>query len=245
MLIAELGAAIMLLTRVPAVWLAGPEPINPARAVWAFPLIGAAVGAMGGLAVALGVAVHIPAPLAAVWALAAMTLLSGALHEDGLADLADGFGGGGTPERKLEIMHDSRIGSFGALALVLATAIRIFAIVALASRPVGALIVAGALSRGSMAIPLLMLGPARAGGLGSLVTGAGVRRWVCLALPLGIGAAVVPPGQAVAACGAAAVAALVVTELARRQIGGFTGDVLGGCAVVAECAGLTAMASVA
>lgn len=235
----------MLLSRVPAGWLARTDLINPARTVWAFPFVGAAIGAVGGLIIALCARAGMPPSLAAAWALAVMTLLSGALHEDGLADLADGFGGGGTPERKLEIMRDSRIGSFGALALVLATAIRISSVAALASRPVGALIAAGALSRGSMAIPLLLLEPARAKGLGALVIGAGVRRWICLALTLGIVAAVVPPGQAAAACGAAVAAALVITELARRQIGGFTGDVLGGCAVVVECAGLTAVACVA
>ena len=234
----------MLLTRVPAGWLAGAGPVDPARTVWSFPLVGAVIGAGGGLVVALCVALGMPPLLAAAWALAGMALLSGALHEDGLADIADGFGGGQTPERKLEIMRDSRIGSYGALALVLATTIRVFAIAALAGRPVAALAAAGALSRGSMAIPLLLLRPARAGGLGALVVGAGTRRWVCLALTLGVVAVVLPPGQAFGACAAALAAALVVSGLAWRQVGGFTGDVLGGCAVAAECAGLTAMACV-
>ena len=245
MLKAELGAAVMLLTRVPAGRLAGPDLVEPARTVWAFPLVGAAIGAAGGLAVALCVALGMPPLLAAVWAMAVMALLSGALHEDGLADIADGFGGGHTADRKLEIMRDSRIGSYGALALVLAVAIRIFALAALAGRPIAGLIAAGALSRGSMAIPLLLLGPARPGGLGSLVTGAGGRRWACLGLALVVVAIALPPGQALAASGAAMAAALAVAGLAWRQIGGFTGDVLGGCAVAAECAGLTAMACVA
>ena len=155
------------------------------------------------------------------------------------------FGGGHTRDRKLEIMRDSRIGSYGALALVLATAIRIFAIASLATRPVGALVAAGALSRGSMAVPLLLLRPARAGGLGALVMGAGSRRWVCLSLAVGVVGVAVPPLTAMVAMIAALGAALAVTRLAHHQIGGFTGDVLGGCAVAAECAGLTAMACVA
>jgi adenosylcobinamide-GDP ribazoletransferase len=235
----------MLLTRVPAGWLAGPEMVEPTRAVWAFPVVGAAIGAAGGVLVALGVAVGMQGPLAAVWAVAGMVLLSGGLHEDGLADVADGFGGGRTRERKLDIMRDSRIGSYGALALILATAIRVFAIASLAGRPMGALIAAGALSRGCMAVPLLLLGPAREGGLGALVMGAGVRRWVCLGLAIGIVAVMVPPDQAAMAVGGAIGAALVMSGLARVQVGGFTGDVLGGCAVAAECAGLTAMACVA
>lgn len=176
--------------------------------------------------------------LAAVWAVAAMALLSGALHEDGLADVADGFGGGGTRARKLDIMRDSRIGSYGALALVLAVGIRVFAVAGL---PAMALLAAGAVSRGAMAVPLLLLGPAREGGLGSLVVGAGARRWICLGLGVVIAGVVLPPGQAVAGVVAAVGAALVMTGLARGQIGGFTGDVLGGCVVAAECAGLTAM----
>ncbi len=232
----------MLLTRVPAGWLAGPDPIDPARAVWAFPLIGAAIGAAGGLVIAAGSGLGLAAPLAAVWALAAMVSLSGALHEDGLADVADGFGGGRTRDRKLEIMRDSRIGSYGALALTLAVMVRVFAMAGLGDRALPALIVAGALSRGGIAVPLLLLGPARAGGLGASVAGAGGRRWMCLLLALGIVAVVLPPGRAIVAAGVAAAAALCVSLLARAQIGGVTGDVLGGCAVVTECAVLSCLA---
>lgn len=243
MLKAEFGAAVMLLTRVPAGWLIGPIAIDPARAVWAFPLVGAAIGAAGGGVVALCMWAGMPPALAAVWALGVMALLSGGLHEDGWADIADGLGGG-TRERKLEIMRDSRIGSYGAVALVLAAAVRIIAIGALAQRPFAALIAAGALSRGSMAIPLLLLGPAREAGLGSLMLGAGGRRWVCLGLGLAVAGVALAPGQALAGCGAALLAGLAMAGLARAQIGGFTGDVLGGCAVAAECAGLTAMVCV-
>ncbi len=239
------GSALTLLTRVPAGWLAGPQPLAPARALGAFPFVGAAIGAAGGAVLALGLRAGMPPPLAAAWALALMAAASGALHEDGLADIADGFGGGATRERKLEIMRDSRIGSYGALALVLATAIRLFAIAALARQPVGALVAAGALSRGSLALPLLLLTPARAGGLGSLVVGAGWRRAFCVGAGLAIAASVLPPGQAAAAAAAAMLAAVAVSGLARVQIGGFTGDVLGACAVAAECAGLSAMACVA
>ena len=93
-------------------------------------------------------------------------------------------------------------------------------------------------------MPLLVLGPAREGGLAALVVGAGARRWVCLGLGVGVAVAVLAPGRAVVASGAALGAALVVSWVARGQIGGFTGDVLGGCAVAAECAGLTAMACI-
>lgn len=241
MLTREFGVAVMLLTRVPAGWLAGPVVIQTSRVVWAFPLVGALVGAVGASVLAGGRAGGIGAALAAIWAVAAMTVASGGLHEDGLADVADGFGGGGERTRKLEIMRDSRIGSYGALALILAVGIRVFALTGL---PAMALVAVGALSRGAIAVPLLLLGPAREGGLGGLVLGAGVRRWLCLGIGIAVAMVVLPTGQAGAGVMAAIAAAMAVSGLARRQIGGFTGDVLGACAVAAECAGLTAMSCV-
>ena len=88
------------------------------------PLVGLVIGAFGGAA--LGLAGHgLPPFLAAAICLLVMTLLSGAMHEDGLADMADGFGGGHDVESTMRIMHDSRIGSYGVLALILATAMRL------------------------------------------------------------------------------------------------------------------------
>ena len=237
----EFGVAIMLLTRVPARWLAGSAVVQTSRVVWAFPLVGALVGAGGAAMLAGGRAGGMGAALAAIWAVAAMTVVSGGLHEDGLADVADGFGGGGSRARKLEIMRDSRIGSYGALALILAVGVRVCALTGL---PAMALVAVGALSRGAIAVPLLLLGPAREGGLGGLVADAGARRWVCLGLGVGVAIIVLPAGQAGAGVVAAMAAALVVSVLARRQVGGFTGDVLGACVVAAECAGLTAISCV-
>ena len=241
MLTREFGVAVALLTRVPAGWLAGSAVVETSRVVWAFPLVGALVGAWGAALLAGGRAGGMAAALAAIWAVAAMSVVSGGLHEDGLADVADGFGGGGSRARKLEIMRDSRIGSYGALALILAVGVRVFA---LAGLPVMALVAMGALSRGMIAVPLLLLGPAREGGLGGLVADAGARRWVCLGLGVGVATVALPTAQAGAGAVAAMAAALVVSGLARRQIGGFTGDVLGACVVAAECAGLTAMSCV-
>lgn len=231
----------MLLTRLPVGWVIGARPFPEAeRCVWAYPLVGALVGALGWAVFALCRAMAMPPLLAAVWTVAAMVLVTGGLHEDGLSDVADGFGGGRTRERKLAIMRDSRVGSYGVLALVLAVAVRV---VAIASMPfVGpALIAAGALSRAAMVGPAL-LPAARADGLGAaLVVG---WRAVLAGAVLGgaIGVAALPGwlgvGAILVACGAAA----GVAGLARGQIGGFTGDVLGGCAVVTECAVLSFLA---
>ena len=110
----------MLLTRLPMGWLT--TSVGPGRladAVWAFPVVGAVVGAIGGAVFWFCTRLGMPPGVAAVWTLVSMLLVTGALHEDGLADFADGLGGGRTRERKLAIMRDSRIGTFGGLALML------------------------------------------------------------------------------------------------------------------------------
>ncbi len=237
---AELAAAFMLLTRLPVGWLArGRMPAEFADAVWAFPLVGAVVGGIGGAAYWLAARLGLPPGVAAVWTLAAMLLATGALHEDGLADTADGFGGGRTRERKLEIMRDSRIGSFGALALMFAMAARGAALAAMAvpGHVAAALVAAGALGRGAILILVLTLPPARADGLASGLRG---RAWgrcgFGLALAGVAGLALPPFGSAVWTCGAAALVGLALAWIARRQIGGYTGDVLGAASVLAECA---------
>src|SRR5271168_821970 len=101
----------MLLTRLPVGRSGGSDL---ARTVWAFPVVGLVVGLLGGLVYWALARLGVPAFLAASWAFVAILLVTGAFHEDGLADTVDGFGGGRTRERKLEIMRDSRIGAYGA-----------------------------------------------------------------------------------------------------------------------------------
>src|SRR5215472_12658169 len=115
----ELRLALGFLTRLP---LALPAPLPQgalARAGWAFPLIGIAIGLLGGIAYSLAMAARLPAPAAALIAIGVTAVLTGALHEDGLADTVDGLGGGSDRERKLVIMHDHHIGSYGVLALLM------------------------------------------------------------------------------------------------------------------------------
>ena len=119
----DLLHALMFLTRLPVPAAArGDRPLM--HTGWAFPLVGLLVGAFGGSALWLGAHSGIPLLASALIALALTAFVTGALHEDGLADLADGFGGGGTKERKIEIMRDSRVGSYGVLALVIVTGIK-------------------------------------------------------------------------------------------------------------------------
>ena len=187
----------------------------------------------------------VPIAGAILGAIGALVLVAGALHEDGLADVADGFGGGKTRERKLEIMRDSRIGAYGAAALALSLVLRIAALSALLEHSLAAaaagLILAGAASRAFALLPLALLLPARADGLGA---GAG-RLEARSALAAGMTALIVAGvlglsalglGRAILALALALAAAMAMTTIARRQIGGQTGDVAGATQQLAEIA---------
>ncbi len=249
-LAAHLAEAVVLLTRVPVPWRFVPAPGTSA---WAFPVVGAVLGAATGAMAALGDALGLPPALSAGWALAATLLLTGALHEDGLADTADGLGGGRTPERRLAIMRDSRIGSFGALALALSLGLRWSALTTLAAphhgpgqgawHLVAAIAAAGALARCAMLLPM-RLPPARPDGLAA---GLGRVPPVSIAAGWAYGAALavalLPLAQAALSLLLAAAAGLLLARAGRRALGGRTGDLLGATEQVAECVLLTLFAS--
>lgn len=241
----DLPGAFGLLTRLPA---GGPG--RGAASAWAWPVAGAVVGGLAAAAALGALAAGLPAGVAAGAALAVQALATGALHEDGLGDTADGIWGGRTPERRLEIMKDSRIGSYGVLALLLVTLLRWSALAALLHPGAGwgvvaGLIALGALSRVPMAVMMTALPPARGTGLSqgmgrphpataALATVAGLG----LALPLG-------PGAALALALACGLPALWLGAVARRRIGGQTGDVLGATQQLSEAAGLAILVVIA
>ena len=214
-----------------------------ARNAWAVPAAGALIGACGGGALLLAVAIGIAPLPASVCAVAALLLATGGLHEDGLADVADGFGGGATRERKLEIMRDSRLGSYGAIALIVALLLRATALAALTERgpllAALALIAAGCVSRAAGLIPLLLIPPARRDGAGAaaLIPNAAALRlaFIVAAIvslaPLTTGAGL---NNIAFADFFALLAGVGVARLAQKQIGGYTGDVLGAAQQVAE-----------
>jgi adenosylcobinamide-GDP ribazoletransferase len=244
-MLSDLLHGFALLTRLPVGRFTKSAP-NLGRTVWVFPLVGLLVGAVWGLVYCGGYRVGMPPLLAALAAFGIATVLTGAFHEDGFADVADGFGGGRTADRKLEIMRDSRIGSYGAMALIWSAAIRVAAVVSI-GRPQTVLIVlvvVGAIARAGMIGPLLLLKPARADGLA-----ASMKRVPEWSATLGLAVALVTPFLllapvlAIAVLGLGALTALVMTGLARWQIGGHTGDVLGATEVAIECVLLTAIAT--
>jgi len=174
------------------------------------------------------------------------------LHEDGLADVADGFGGGATRERKLEIMRDSRIGAFGAVALVLSLLLRVEAVAAML-RPGGnlgfaaaGLILASAAARAGALAPLALLPPARLDGAGA--TAGGLRNSDMMGAALSVVIIAFLTGlwslevvRALFACALTAAAAWGACAMARRQIGGQTGDVAGASAQICEIVALCAL----
>jgi adenosylcobinamide-GDP ribazoletransferase len=228
-LVHDCKVALAFLTRLPAAPVPTVQGTSLGASVVMFPVVGALIGLLGGLAYALAFWLGLPPPLAAVVALGTTIWLTGALHEDGLADAADGFGGGRTPDDKLRIMRDPRIGSYGALALILGLLARAGALAALAapSTVAAALIAAGAVSRAALPPVMATLPKARADGLGASAGRPHPLR-AAAAVLVAVLIAVVLLGKAAApALLAGAGAALLVAWLAQRQIGGQTGDVLG------------------
>lgn len=247
--LSDLAACLRFYTRVPlpAFGSDGAQHAIPdfARAAYLVPITGALIGVFAAVVLALAVHLGLAPWLAATIAIGFLVLITGAMHEDGLADLCDGFGGGATPERKLEIMRDSRLGTYGTAALVLSLLLRIGALaglIAIDLRLAAAIVVAaGAVSRTASLLPLIVLPPARASGAGyaaSAPTAAALRiaalvAFICACLPLLAGASL---SRVIAACLFAALAAYGITALARRQIGGQTGDVAGAAQQAAEIA---------
>ncbi|MDP6351662.1 MAG: adenosylcobinamide-GDP ribazoletransferase [Alphaproteobacteria bacterium] len=242
--ITDLGIAAAFLTRLPIRTRIGAVPGRLGAAAWAFPVIGAAVGLGGGLLYALAFAIGLTPALAAMLAVAGQIWLTGALHEDAAGDVADGFGGGGSRADKLRIMRDSRVGTYAVVTLVLMLGLRIGALAAFADsvQVIAALIAAGSASRAGMAAAMAILRPARNDGLGA---GAGrpgtIRVGVAVGLAIAISFGVLAPMPALAMLVASGIGSGAVGWLARRQIGGQTGDVLGACQQAGEVAGLAAL----
>jgi len=221
---------LAVLTRLPARRAPEREPGSVGRALRLAPLVGAAIGFLVAAGFWCGLWLDLPPLAAGLLAVGLGILATGALHEDGLADTADGFGGGVGPLRKLEIMRDSRLGSYGALALILSVGLRAAALDGLARPAVAAaaLVAAHGLSRAVFPLLLSALPPARGDGLAA---GAGQPAADAAVLALALGGALallaLGPGPGLVAILVAALVTLAVAALARAQIGGHTGDVLG------------------
>jgi adenosylcobinamide-GDP ribazoletransferase len=230
----DLAVAFALLTRLPLPHLPEAGFANQARAGWAFGVVGAVVGLIAGVVGLVASWLGLPDSAAAGLALMAMIVVSGAMHEDGLADTVDGLWGGWTVERRLEIMKDSAIGTYGVLALIVSLGLRWVAITELLPHGIAPLIAAGAVSRGLLPAVMATLPHARRDGLARAV-GAPDRRVAIAAAAVGGGLALMGAGAAAVLPGIlAGLGVAIVAQIARVRIGGQTGDILGACQQVAE-----------
>lgn len=237
-----LWAAAMFFTRLPLPSLPVLAPEDQRRATAYWPLVGALVGTVIAGVWALA-ATLVPSGVAAGLALAAGLLLTGALHEDGFADVCDGFGGGATRERVLEIMRDSRIGAFGAIGIFMLLGLKWQAMTALPpSLLPAAVITAHVLSRGAAVAMMVALPYARTdaslarpmvGPPGARLTGVAVTALAPLLL-------LPPPCRLAGLAAVAGIWAMCLLWFGRR-LGGYTGDCLGAVQQLGETALLLAV----
>lgn len=232
--LAQAQLAIVLLTRVPFGRLRDPVP-PLAAAAWAFPLAGLIVGLIAGGVMWAALALGLSPLVAGGLALGAQAMATGALHEDGLADICDGFWGGGSRERRLQIMRDSRIGSYGTVGLVVTLGLRWLGLAELAEMQAVAAVIAVAMASRVAPVALMAWLPAaRADGLGAQGRAVGTASVLVAMLLGGLPLLLLAQGGAALAVAALAVAVLALT--ARSKIGGQTGDVLGAGQQTAEIA---------
>jgi adenosylcobinamide-GDP ribazoletransferase len=211
-----------------------------------FPVAGGLIGvAVGGIAA--GLAELVPMSVAAAIAIVAGVLLTGAFHEDGLADTADAFGGGWTREQRLGILRDPLHGSFGVAALCSTIVIRILCVASLAPAAAFAgLVAAHALARSAAVGAMATFPLATSDGLGAGYAAGLPRSRAFVGVVSGAGIAALATGWWVGPLAAAGVvAAVAVGALAMRKIGGVTGDVLGAVEQVTECLVLVAVTALA
>lgn len=250
----DLKTAIAFLTRVPVRLLGPGTDARPdfRRAARVFPVVGAFVGFAGGAVLVIAMRLGESGLIAAGLAVLTTLVLTNGLHEDGLADTVDGFGGGATAEEKLEIMDDSRIGTYGVAALVFSILFRVGALTSLAAggsfRAAWALVAAEAVSRAALVRLWHELPAARIGGLAA-DTGPPDERATVIAIAAAavIVAIVIIPSSgftaAVVASVLAVAATYLFTRITAREIGGRTGDTLGACQQIAAIAFLIGLAA--
>ncbi|MBZ9683994.1 MULTISPECIES: adenosylcobinamide-GDP ribazoletransferase [unclassified Mesorhizobium] len=219
---------------------------NLAAAIWAAPIAGLVVGLIGAIVFATAERFGLAIGPAAALALVATVATTGCLHEDGLSDVADGFGGGKSRGRKLEIMRDSRIGAYGAMALALALLIRWSALsqVVEPTQALFALVAAHAASRGVLGAFMHLLPPARSDGLSAGAGAVSLETAIAGAVLGAIPLLLLGLGGAIAALILLGLFFAAFHALCLNQIEGQTGDTVGALQQLSEIAVLL-VASVA
>lgn len=230
---------------VPARWSQGLDFEHYSRGIVMFPLIGVVLGGLTGL-VFMALQTWCGIPLAALFAVLTLALLTGGFHLDGLADTCDGIFSARRRERMLEIMRDSRLGTHGGLALIFVLLAKVLVVSELAlrgTRMLDALAAACVAGRGTAVLLMYRHRYAREEGLGNVFIGKVTGRQTCVTLGLAaILAAVLLPGmRGVAALVVTMVAIFILGQLLKRTLGGQTGDTLGAAIELGELIFLLAL----
>jgi adenosylcobinamide-GDP ribazoletransferase len=238
--------SVVFLTRLPAPGWPEAAVRKLSTGMWAFPIAGVLVATIAGVVYAICDALGLPVYISALFAVVALIVATGGLHEDGLSDLADGVWGGADQAKRLAIMSDSRIGAFGAIALIVSVSGRAAAIATI-GQPLfvlGALVAAAAVSRAMMPALMTFGTPAKTDGLGATAGKPAMAAWGGALLLAAVICAVAAPAGWLMCLIAAAAGAALIGWFAHRNLGGYTGDVLGAAQQVAELFALTVIASV-
>ncbi|CAI3923693.1 Cobalamin synthase CobS (adenosylcobinamide-GDP ribazoletransferase) (CobS) (PUBMED:31481610) [Commensalibacter communis] len=229
---ADLYCGLSFFSRLPVQWLYRSDfPFSFGRAIWTWPLVSFILGSLNAIFF-FTASRYFPSS----WIIAFLTigfqlLLTGGLHEDGLADMADGFGGGKAKEHKLSIMRDSRLGTYGVLTLVIILGLQASSLAFLVQysyKAIPILIITAILSRMSILLPIYISKPARDDGLASTLKNTALPSTIIAALATFILTfSLAPLICAIAYSLLAIIIAIGITSFCYRHIQGYTGDILG------------------
>ena len=247
--VAEILVSLRFLTRIPIPFMRTIDPPALAQSMRFFGIAGGLIGALNGLVLIFLSWLHLPPMMAAILTCGFGLILTGALHEDGLADSVDGVFGGRDQEQRLLIMKDSRIGTFGASALMIALLVRVSAYVAILGLPAPWIILllaaSGAFSRAMVVDMMWATRPARSGGLSVMAGRPGRNSALFAIISAGVftlyACAFVRADTGIIALAAAGVLTALIRRGAIRLIGGQTGDICGAVQVIAELGMLTSI----
>ena len=232
-------AAVMFFTRIPVKWnFFSSEPPNLTRAAWCFPLIGYLIGVLSGILGDICISINLPIFLSCVIAITFSLILSGAFHEDGLADMADGFGAGGSPKKINEIMHDSRLGTYGTLALMSGFLIRLGLVITLVDIGYSlTVILSFAFATGKLSIIFIrnISNTSAFSKTGSIIEFISIKKLVVATfiwlIPIYF---IFPFIGILLAISQVFLVVFVISNMSQQKLGGITGDVLGATAFVSE-----------
>ena len=236
---------IVFLTRIPAPPWPKASSYKISECSWGFPIAGVLVALIGGIAFSFCSWLNLPSLVSGLVAIVTMTIATGGLHEDGLADFVDGIFGGETPKKRMEIMSDSRIGVFGTIAIIFSFICRASLITAI-EKPLlvlGALTAAAAISRAMLPIIMSFSQPAKTTGIAFEFGKPSLIDW-CGGIALAVFIVILSAPAAWLMCLITAVlGAVIIAWISEKKIQGYTGDSLGASQQISELFALAIITS--